>query len=73
MNLQDAVQFLNSMAENYERESELWQMEVLDEPGDREMSLEKSMACEKKSDAIHTVLDALNHQEVYHGDSTQQE
>ena len=61
MNLQDAVEFLNSMADNYERESELWQMEVFDEPGDREMSLEKSMSCEKKADVIHTVLDALNH------------
>lgn len=61
MNLQDAVEFLNSMADNYERESELWQREVWDEPGDRERSLEKSMACEKKADAIRTVLDALNH------------
>ena len=61
MNLQDAVEFLNSMANNYERESELWQMEVLDESGERERSLEKSIACEKKADAIHTVLDALNH------------
>lgn len=61
MNLQDAVEFLNSMASNYERESELWQMEFWDEPGDRERSLEKSTACEKKTDAIRTVLDALNH------------
>ena len=45
MNLQDAVEFLNSMADNYERESELWQMEVFDDPGDRDMSLDKSMAC----------------------------
>lgn len=61
MNLQDAIEFLNSMTSNYKRESELWQMEVWDEPGDREMSLEKSTACEKKADAIRTVLDALNH------------
>lgn len=60
MNLQDEVEFMNSIASNYERESELWQMEVLDEPGDREKSLEKSMACSMKADAISTVLNALN-------------
>lgn len=60
MNLQDAVKFLNSIANNYERESELWQMEVWDEPGDSEKSLEKSMACNKKANAIRTVLNALN-------------
>ena len=59
MNLQDSVEFLSSMANNYERESELWQMEAWDETGDREKSLEKSMACSKKADAIRTVLNAL--------------
>ena len=59
MNLQDAIEFLSNMADNYEGESELWQMEALDETGDREKSLEKSMACNKKADAIRTVLNAL--------------
>lgn len=47
------------MANNYERESELWQMEAWDETGDRDKSLEKSMACSKNADAIRTVLNAL--------------
>ena len=59
MNLQDAVEFLNNMADSYECESELWQIEALDEPGDREKSLEKSMDCSKKADAIRTVINAL--------------
>jgi hypothetical protein len=60
MNLQDAIEFLSNMADSYEGESELWQMEAWDETGDREKSLEKSMACSKKADAIRTVLNALD-------------
>ena len=59
MNLQDAIEFLSNMADNYECKSELWQMEAWDETGDRERSLEKSMACSKKADAIRTVINAL--------------
>lgn len=59
MNPQDAIEFLSNMADSYESESELWQMEAWDDTGDREKSLEKSMACSKKADAIRTVLNAL--------------
>ena len=59
MNQQDAIEFLSNMADSYENECELWDMEAWDEPGDREKSLEKSKACSKKADAIRTVLNAL--------------
>lgn len=59
MNLQDAIEFLSNMADSYEDESELWQNGSLGRD-DREKSLEKSMACSKKADAIRTVLNALS-------------
>lgn len=60
MKLEDAIEFLNNMANNYEEDSEVWYMEALDEPGDYERSMHYSNSCGKKADAIRTVLNALS-------------
>lgn len=64
MNQQDAIEFLSNMADSYENECELWDMEAHDETGDYEESMKKAETCNKKVDAIRTVLNALDRSSV---------